>query len=910
MGKNQDDEASHVATTATSSPAPGALSALLLELAQTPDDSRGSAWKGVLRPGLVVGRLELVREIGRGGFGAVWEARDQEHGRSVAFKAVVAGGHALVREEQILREAEVASRLSHPNIVALYDVGRCDYGPYLVLELLRGQSLAERLHQSRLHFREAIRVSVEVVKGVAHAHAQGVVHRDLKPGNIFLCESSAVKVLDFGLAHAFGSRKLAGGTPAFMAPEQWRGAPEDERTDVFALGVILFRIFANELPFPDDGGKTIGKPESAPALEVVGAPALGQLIARMLEKDPVLRPRDAGEVLPALSRVQEEIDKTPSPDTTAPVRMRPPTRTRAAPSRARLRWRLTALGLFLGAVAAGLVLASSPTARLRLSDWVHPSALPSEKSLAVLPFRDVGGGKAGEAFSAGLGEMVANKLRQLEEFKGLRVVSTSEVLRERVASAREARASLGATMALEGSVHWEGDRVTVTANLVDTRTLLVLSARDAQAPRDDAAALLRLVVARVAEMLQLELGPEAGRDLAGSPAPGAYEFYLQGRGYLQRYDRTENLDSAVAVFAQALARDPHSALAYAGQAEAYLRLYDLTKDDHNLEEAQKSGKRAIEIDDRLAPVQMTMGLVEVAAGQYDAAIKSLERALELDPTSADAYRELANAYDAAGRVHDAEVTYRKAIQLRPSDWAAYKDLGVFYNRHGRLKEALPLMQRVVELTPDNYLGYTNLGGIYLRLGRLDEAAKVLEKSLEIRPTADANTNLGTVYYFEQRYSDAAKYYRKATEIHPNDPLLWGNLGDADRWAGATQEAAADYRQAVALLEKQLAVNPRDAEGWSRLAMHLAALGEHEKAMNVIARAMRLDPRSGQVLFRSALVYEEAGEHDRALDAIRSALAAGYSSEEIGKAPPLDKLRHDPRYLSLVQKSQSEPSLKK
>ena len=595
MREEEDqDGAERVATPATGSPPPGSLSALLLELARTPDESRGSAWKGVLRPGLVVGRLELVKEIGRGGFGAVWEARDEEHGRSVAFKAVVAGGHALVREERILREAEVASRLTHPNIVALYDVGRCEYGPYLVLELLRGQTLAERLHESQLPFREAIRVSVEVVKGVAYAHSSGVVHRNLKPGNIFLCESGAVKVLDFGLAHAFGTRKLAGGTPAYMAPEQWRGAPEDERTDVFALGVILFRIFANELPFPDDGGQTVKKPQSAPAMEVEGAPALGQLVSRMLEKDPVVRPRDAGEVLPVLSAVRDEVDRTPGPDVAAPVRMRPPTEEKPPPPPpSRARWRLAALGLVLAAVAAALALAASPVARLRLSDWVHPGALPSEKQLAVLPFRDVGGGKAGEAFSAGLGEMVTNKLRQLEEFKGLRVVSTSDVLRERVTSAREARASLGATLALEGSVHWEANRVTVTANLVDTRTLFVLSARDAQAPREDAALLLRLVVARVAEMLQLELGPEAGRDLAGAPGPGAYEFYLQGRGYLQRYDRAENLDSAVAVFAKALSLDPKSALAYAGQSEAYLRFYDLTKEERSWKRRRRAdGERS------------------------------------------------------------------------------------------------------------------------------------------------------------------------------------------------------------------------------------------------------------------------------------------------------------------------------
>src|SRR5206468_1865184 len=162
----------------------------------------------------------------------VYEAHDRESGRAVAFKAVKAGGKPDLREERLLREAEAAARLSHPNIVTLLDVGRCEQGPYLVLELLRGMPLATRLKQGALPVREALHMGVEVAKGVAHAHAQGVVHRDLTPGNVFLCDDGQVKVLDFGMAHAFGRRKVEGGTKAYMAPEQSRGAPEDERTDV------------------------------------------------------------------------------------------------------------------------------------------------------------------------------------------------------------------------------------------------------------------------------------------------------------------------------------------------------------------------------------------------------------------------------------------------------------------------------------------------------------------------------------------------------------------------------------------------------------------------------------------------------------------------------------------------------
>ena len=268
-------------------PAPGAVTRLLEELADAPPSEVGEGWSSWLAPGVKVGPVELVREIGRGGFGVVWEAVDRQSGRHVAFKAVRPGGKAGIREARLLHEAEVAGRIVHPGIVSLLDVGQGAHGPYLVLELLRGWTLAERLDYGPLPPSEALRIVVATTRAVAHAHANGVVHRDLKPANVFLCEDGAVKVLDFGLAHAFGHARSGGGTPAYMAPEQWRGAPEDERTDVFALGVLLHRLLAGEPPFPDDGGRTAQGPEPAPALEVAGAPSIGPLLQLMLKKDPV-----------------------------------------------------------------------------------------------------------------------------------------------------------------------------------------------------------------------------------------------------------------------------------------------------------------------------------------------------------------------------------------------------------------------------------------------------------------------------------------------------------------------------------------------------------------------------------------------------------------------------------------------
>ena len=295
---------------------PGALTELLLEIARPeeaaggPGDPLGRSEEPGLRgpsPGDRVGRFEIVREIGRGGFGTVYEARDPELGRAVALKLLRRAGPKELKADRMLAEAEAAARLAHPNIVHLYDLGNCEHGPFLVMELLRGTTLAERLRGGKLPPREALRVTVEAAKGVAHAHGQGVVHRDLKPGNVFVCEDGQVKLLDFGLAQVFGRPALAGGTPAYMAPEQARGEAGEERSDVYSLGVLLFELLAGRLPY--EGDRERGVPAGGTAPEIPGAPAeLQRIVDRMLARQPALRPangREAHEALAAFQRTLE-----------------------------------------------------------------------------------------------------------------------------------------------------------------------------------------------------------------------------------------------------------------------------------------------------------------------------------------------------------------------------------------------------------------------------------------------------------------------------------------------------------------------------------------------------------------------------------------------------------------------------
>jgi predicted Ser/Thr protein kinase len=259
-----------------------------------------------LLPGTVIGRFEVQRELGRGGFGVVYEARDLDLGRQVALK-IVKPGRFTEEEGKVVREAEAIARLTHPNLITLYDVGRSDGIPYLVFEFLRGKTLQGRMDDGRMPLQEAVHIATEIARGLAHAHAEGVVHRDLKPSNVFVTTKGQVKILDFGMAHAFGRRRQSGGTPAYMAPEQWEDDPEDERTDVFALGVMLYRMLSGEFPFPEGAGRWSAEGDTAPKLDAPGAPGIPELVEKMLHRMPRGRPRDGAAILAALTPIEEAL---------------------------------------------------------------------------------------------------------------------------------------------------------------------------------------------------------------------------------------------------------------------------------------------------------------------------------------------------------------------------------------------------------------------------------------------------------------------------------------------------------------------------------------------------------------------------------------------------------------------------
>jgi tetratricopeptide (TPR) repeat protein len=402
-------------------------------------------------------------------------------------------------------------------------------------------------------------------------------------------------------------------------------------------------------------------------------------------------------------------------------------------------------------------------------------------------------------------------------------------------------------------------------------------------------------------MLQLNLPSGMLQRLRTSetPVPGAYEFYEQGKGYLLRHT-PEDFDHAIDLFNKAIEKDHRFVLAMANLALAYDWKYRSTKETRWLAQAREICAQALSLDDKLAPVHLSVGLIRQDSGDLDGAIKELNQAWQLDPTNDEARNLLSLAYDQAGRLLEAETLLKDGLKRNAANWINYNDLGFFYYRHQQYEQAEPLFRAATELAPGNPKAFYNLGGVYAAEGKNKEAENILRRALAIKPTAAAYSNLGSVLRFQGRYAESAGMLQKAVELGPSDYRLWSNLGNAYSLVGDQVQAMQAYEKAVLTIQQALILQPGNGQLLENLALNYANLHEKNKAILALAKVKGSFAREPATLFDSALIYELVGEREHALAALHAANLAGLSLDTIQKTPTFDGLRADKRYSKIVE----------
>jgi len=833
--------------------------------------------------------------------GVVFRAYDEQLARDVAVKVLPPGTFPDENaRKRFLREARLLAKLNHPNVAMAFDFGQQNGIDYLVTEYVPGITLDAKLANGPLPQRTVLELGIQLAKGLAVAHREAIIHRDLKPGNLRLSSHGELKILDFGLARwrkpasdtaetlSLETRDTVAGTLPYMAPEQIRCEELDLRTDIWGAGAVLYEMATGKRPFPQASGLKLIQsiqnldPPAPSALNEQMTPALDAIILKALDKDPDRRYQSARELGVDLSRLlapTASTGKLASGDF-APVRK--------------------GKGLITWIVFAAIVVTLT-YGGYRLREKWSDQRSSKHTLLTVLPFDSTGQDEKTTALVTGLTETLTAKLAQ-PWGKHLQLISARDVKAQRVETPEQAWKEFGADLVLEGSVHRFGDQIRINCALVEVKTHRQVTARTITADANDIFGLEDQVANEVTSLLAESAGIRADvpRATRNESKPDAYAAYLRARGYLQEYQKSENIELAIAELRTALALDPAYANAYAALGNAYLRGYQqFNRGAEWVNQAKQNCLTSLAVQET-ADGRICLGGVYNETGKYDLAVQEFQRAGQIDASNEEGLRGAADAYVKLGNPSAAEAAYQKAVSLRPNYWGVYSWLGTFYYDQARYSDAIMQFKKVVELAPSNYRGYSNLGAMYLAEGRYMESLAPLNKSIEIRPNLEAFNNLGNAFFGLRRFSDAADAFQHGLNLDDSDWLLWGNLGDSLFWSGGQRsKAIAAYENAIKRVAKRLEVNPKDATALAYSADYNAMSGHHTEAVQEIERALALAPAEGEVRFRAAIAYNQLGDTNLCLASLERAVALGYSVRVIWDTPDFDHLHNNPRFRPLT-----------
>jgi serine/threonine-protein kinase len=845
--------------------------------------------------GKTVSHYKILEKLGEGGMGVVYKAEDTKLKRRVALKFLP---HELTEDQEarqrFIHEAQTASALDHPNICNIHEIDEEKEGDlFICMTLYDGHTLKKRIQSGPIPIHEIINIAIQIAQGLNRAHKAEIIHRDLKPANIFLTHHGEVKIIDFGLAKLSGQTDITKtgspmGTVWYMSPEQARGEKLDAGTDIWSFGVILYELLSGKPPFKAEYDQaviySILNENPVPLKELCpDVPIeLIDIVNQCLIKNRKNRFNSIRDFLEILQQIRQEI--TPS-DQVYQI-----------PSVGKKPRKLKKYAIPISVILIICIIYSA---------WHLLFALPEDKHLIVLPFNNIRGENEGAIFCDGLLETITSRLAQLKQYnESLEVIPSNIVNRYRINNAEKAFERLGATLAITGSIDKRKDYTQFTLNLIDTRSLRLIDSHDFKMDiiKPDFQVEEKLF-SEIVDMLELNLNEPHRAEFfsVGTQRQSAFDFYIRGRGYLEKYEDINNIDTAIRLFKKALDVDSTFTLAYTGIGDAYWWKYTKTKDTIYVAPAFAACQQAMELNSHYAETYVTYGTIHNGIGEHDEAIEKFKKAVTLDNANATAFWKLGQAYWAIGDTVKALETYKKAIQERPGYWQGYSHLGTFYLRTGKYNKAVETYQKIVDILPNSDLGYSYLAATYFYMERLTDAIQMSKRALDNNPSYRTRHNLASFYYYAGDYYRATKIYHQVLQYNNKDYRIWGSLATAYYFITQLDSARICYLKAVELAEGQLQINPIDQVLLACLAGYYARLEENEKAYNLLEKVTKLNPTNLDVIFDIGDVYEQLGEREMALEWMEKAIMNNYKLARFNNNPGLRDLIADERFKKLIEK---------
>ena len=862
-----------------------------------------------------IGHYEIVKLLGQGGMGEVYLARDLALGRNIALKMI---SEKLASDPLSLsrfrREATSAATLNHPNVCSIYEIGEDNGRMFLCMEYIEGESLQERLRKGPLSIDEALNIGIQIAEALDEARKKGIIHRDIKPGNIMLTHRDHVKILDFGLAKPQVKPELLTqaptaahmtetgitiGTPAYMSPEQALGKEVDHRTDLFSFGIVLYEMATGRLPFTGNSAAAVidaivhQQPVSVSRLNPKLPAEFAGIIGKMLEKDPERRFQWAHDVAFGLRKA---------------VTRSNPLSTSGQTSERRGFKRIALI------VTAVIILAVTGFLATRyLQNRSRPQVAATRiRSLAVLPLRNLSGDSKQEYFADGMTEELIATLSRLES---VRVISRTSVMQYKNEQkplpviARE----LGVDAVVEGSVMNADNRVRITAQLIDAWNDRHLWAQSYERDLNDIFALQSEVAGQIASEINTRLIPGSRQQAAIRKVnPDAYQAYLRGLDARARYDFNESAE----MFQKAVEIDPQFTLAHAwlSIAHSFLYLaYDHTSE--RLRKAKEAVDHAMNLQRDLPEAHLALGYYYYwGLKDYDSALRELIPLAKELPNDSTVFLAIGSVQRRQGQFQASIDNFKKASQLSPRDALPAFELGNTSSLIRKYRDAEYYYARAISLSPDALPYYGNQAWNYCRWkGTTIEAHAIMQKMPDKQ-----ESNLWWFYedVLERKYADAFKHLRASAEQFDLDDTKYIPQklyeGMLYLYTNDHQKALASFRASETELLKELKANPGDHRIHASLGLVYAGLGKKEEAVREEKLAIEMFPvsmdalKGKNYLINLACIYTMIGHYDQALDQIEYLLSvpSWFSVGYLELHPIFDPLRNLPRYKAIVQKFKS------